>query len=170
MNCERIEELLTRYVEGDLAADERRMVDEHLAACERCSLSLELFSSLEASLIARKAEIPSAGASSRRIMKRLRRDEGYTFICSPWGAPVLIGSVVLLSVILTVVFGRLLAQPSPSESGTLFVRIERFFAHIPDLIVGALGGEYWLIITVYVALALCFAAAGSLTVLRYSRE
>ena len=169
MNCERIEDLLVRYAEGGLAAEERRAVDEHVASCGECRTSLELFVSLEESLVALKAERPSARASSRSILKRLRREKGQTFIISPWGAPVLIGSVVLLSVILTALFGVILEQPSPSGSEALFADIEAFFARIPHLIVQALGGESWLIITVYIGMALCFSAVGSLAVLRYSR-
>ena len=37
MTCERIEELLSAYLEGDLAAAEKAEVDAHLAGCAECS-------------------------------------------------------------------------------------------------------------------------------------
>ena len=37
MTCERIEELLSAYLEGDLAAAERAEVEGHLAACADCA-------------------------------------------------------------------------------------------------------------------------------------
>jgi anti-sigma factor RsiW len=169
MNCERAEELLSRYAEGELTANERRTVDEHLAGCERCRMSLELFSSLEASLVARKAERPVARAAARNVVKRLRGEEGRTFITSPWGAPVIIGSVIALSVVCTIAFGLLVGPAPPSEPGAALTGIGGFFAGIPQFIVDTLGGETWLIVAVYVALAISFATAGGLAVLRYAR-
>jgi hypothetical protein len=37
MTCERIEELLSAYLEGELAAAERTEVEAHLAACPSCA-------------------------------------------------------------------------------------------------------------------------------------
>ena len=37
MNCERFEELLSAYLEGELSAGERAGMDAHLAACASCS-------------------------------------------------------------------------------------------------------------------------------------
>jgi anti-sigma factor RsiW len=167
MSCECNEELLARYAENDLTAEERRRADEHLAACDRCRMSLALYGSLESSLVARGAERPSDRAASRRVMKRIRREERFSFISSPRGALVIISSVVLLSVILTIVFAVLLGT-SPEPGGVPSTGMERYVTGIPDLIAHALGGEIWVIVTVYVALALLFAAAGSLTV-KYAR-
>lgn len=40
MECSRVASLLSRYIDGDLTAESRRMVDEHLSGCERCSADL----------------------------------------------------------------------------------------------------------------------------------
>jgi predicted anti-sigma-YlaC factor YlaD len=37
MTCQRIEELLSAYLEGELAAAEKAAVDAHLAACPECA-------------------------------------------------------------------------------------------------------------------------------------
>jgi anti-sigma factor RsiW len=37
MNCERFEELLSAYLEGELSAGERAEMDAHLAACAACA-------------------------------------------------------------------------------------------------------------------------------------
>jgi anti-sigma factor RsiW len=42
MTCERIEELLSAYLEGELAAAERAEVEGHLAACPDCAALLGL--------------------------------------------------------------------------------------------------------------------------------
>jgi Putative zinc-finger len=36
MNCDRIEELLSPYLEGELGADDSRLVEEHVKACPDC--------------------------------------------------------------------------------------------------------------------------------------
>ena len=168
MSFECNEELIARYAEGDLTARERRRIDEHLASCERCRISLALFENLESTLAIRSAERPSGRAAARRVMKRLHRDEGFSLVTSPRGAALIIGSVVLLSVIVTVLFALFLGI-SPEPSGAPHPGIERYLTGIPDLIAEALGGETWVIVTVYGALAILFAAGGSLT-LRYARR
>ena len=44
MDCERIEELLSSFLEGELSASEKRLVETHLTACQACSL---LYSALQ---------------------------------------------------------------------------------------------------------------------------
>ncbi|MGZ5352147.1 MAG: anti-sigma factor family protein [Actinomycetota bacterium] len=41
MNCRSLVELVTDYLEGALAQDERAAMDEHLAGCEDCTNYLE---------------------------------------------------------------------------------------------------------------------------------
>jgi len=41
MNCHTLVELVTDYLEGALAEDERARLEEHLAACDGCTSYLE---------------------------------------------------------------------------------------------------------------------------------
>lgn len=41
LSCQELVELVTDYVEGELASDERRRFDEHLAECGNCRRYLE---------------------------------------------------------------------------------------------------------------------------------
>jgi anti-sigma factor RsiW len=41
MNCKRLVELITDYLEGAMPEAERGLVDEHLAGCAGCSTYLE---------------------------------------------------------------------------------------------------------------------------------
>jgi anti-sigma factor RsiW len=41
LTCKELVELVTDYLEGALAADERRRFDEHLASCPYCRIYLE---------------------------------------------------------------------------------------------------------------------------------
>ena len=44
MNCEKIEELLSPYLEDELSSEEKRVVEKHLKTCKNCSM---LLSSME---------------------------------------------------------------------------------------------------------------------------
>jgi hypothetical protein len=171
MNCEKMEMLLARYASGDLSDDEEFIVQVHLAACGGCRDSLEVYASLESALVSRTGERPSARAASRDIMKRLRREEPHGFVSSLWSAPVIIGTVVALSILLTIVLGLLLDDsPTASQGIPGLTGLERYFAGIPEWIAGVFGGETWLIFLVYGAVAVGFVGLGSLVMLRSVRE
>jgi anti-sigma factor (TIGR02949 family) len=41
LDCQDVVEVVTDYLEGELAPDDRRRFDRHLAACEGCQVYLE---------------------------------------------------------------------------------------------------------------------------------
>ncbi len=43
MNCRLLVELITEYLEGAMAPEDRRRVEAHLATCEGCTTYLEQF-------------------------------------------------------------------------------------------------------------------------------
>ena len=43
MTCERFEELLSAYLEGDISPEEKREMDAHLASCPACAELLTVF-------------------------------------------------------------------------------------------------------------------------------
>ncbi len=43
MNCQRLVELITAYLEGAMAEGERASIDAHLATCDGCTHYLEQF-------------------------------------------------------------------------------------------------------------------------------
>jgi anti-sigma factor RsiW len=50
MTCERFEELLSAYLEGDLSAEEKRAIDGHIAACSSCAELLSLLRETQGAL------------------------------------------------------------------------------------------------------------------------
>ena len=50
MTCERIEELLSAYLEGELSPEDRREVDTHLGSCPRCAELLGVLRETEAAM------------------------------------------------------------------------------------------------------------------------
>jgi predicted anti-sigma-YlaC factor YlaD len=81
MTCERIEELLSAYLEGELAAAESAEVEAHLAACPECAALLGLmkgtlaatagFPEVEPSpaLMSKLYGIPAAKSEKRRFFR-----------------------------------------------------------------------------------------------------
>jgi len=169
MSCEEMDILLARYAAGDLTDDEEFVVETHLSVCGECRASLEIHESIESALCARSRERTSARGASREVVKRLHREESQAFISSIWNVPAIIGAVVVLSILFTALFA-LVGGSSPSGRRTLVMSgWERYFTGIPEWIAGALGGETWLIFTVYSAVAAGFILSGSLVMLRFAR-
>lgn len=50
MNCERIEELLSSYLEGELSPAEKSLVESHLATCQGCALLYSAMREAQAAL------------------------------------------------------------------------------------------------------------------------
>jgi hypothetical protein len=50
MTCERFEELLSAYLEGELSGQEKREMDGHIAACSSCAELLSLFRETQGAL------------------------------------------------------------------------------------------------------------------------
>jgi anti-sigma factor RsiW len=51
MTCERFEEFLSAYLEGDLSAEEKRVMDGHMATCSSCAELLSLLRETQGALI-----------------------------------------------------------------------------------------------------------------------
>jgi anti-sigma factor RsiW len=171
MQCERIEELLPSYVEGDLEEDERISVEAHLAACPGCREAFGLYTVLEESLVSLKEELPSARAASRMVARRLRFNGMEAWLSSMRSAPVL-GSISLLAVAVLAI----LLRPNLDISAPA-ARIDRIFAALADIsqalpawIVRVTDGDLAMIITIYAAAAAIISTAGYFTVFRFIRE
>ncbi len=169
MSCDEMDILLARYAAGDLTDDEEFVVETHLSVCGECRASLEAYESIESALLARSKERPAARGVSREIVGRLRREEPRAFISSIWSAPAIIGAVVALSILFTALFALIGGSSTSTQTTPVMGGWERYFTGIPEWISGMLGGETWLILAVYGALAAGFILSGSLVMLRYAR-
>ena len=65
MTCERFEELLSAYLEGELAAAEKAAVDAHLAACPECAALLALMKEMTGAMAAFPEAEPSPALLSK---------------------------------------------------------------------------------------------------------
>jgi anti-sigma factor RsiW len=69
MKCDRIENLLPAFVEGDLAPADESAVHAHLSGCERCRESLSAYRVLEDALSLRRTEVPPVDAFLRGVFE-----------------------------------------------------------------------------------------------------
>jgi anti-sigma factor RsiW len=110
MTCERFEELLSAYLEGELAAAERAEVESHLAACPGCAeLAGLMRETLGATAAFPQAE-PSPALMARlyaipeeRAAKKGRFRVAFDWLARPALQPVyaaLTGLVIVLSLVL----------------------------------------------------------------------
>ncbi len=110
MTCERFEELLSAYLEGDLAAPERTEIESHLGACRECAKLAGLmrqamaaatdFPEVEPSpaLYAKLYDIPEAGRTRRGAARTV-----FEWLTKPALQPVyaaLTGLFIVLSFVL----------------------------------------------------------------------
>jgi predicted anti-sigma-YlaC factor YlaD len=92
MSCERFSPLLSGYVDGELAADERRRLEEHLETCAACRRELEGLKALKEDLAMLKFKEPSDAELERYwagVYNRLERGIGWILLS--------LGAILLLS-------------------------------------------------------------------------
>ena len=111
MTCERIEELLSAYLEGEMAAAEKAEVEAHLAACPECAelagllkrtlAATAAFPEVEPSpaLFARLYAIPEAKRERRRVIRPV-----FEWLARPALQPVYAACTALIAVVSFVAF------------------------------------------------------------------
>jgi len=65
MKCERVEELLSFHLEGDLSAEEKALVESHLRSCPSCALLLSALNETRRAL----SEIPELEVSPELLSR-----------------------------------------------------------------------------------------------------
>jgi len=165
-----IEELLPRYAEEDLTADEKRAVDEHLSSCADCSEALELYTSLEKALISFKRERPSSGKTYAAVSRRLPLDPAFSPV-SLLRSPVLLGTAaVTLIAVLTILFHEKMGITLARLGGVPFDSLSSSFQAIPEWIISITGGNLLLLVLIVTVETLLFSFAMGFAALRIIRH
>jgi predicted anti-sigma-YlaC factor YlaD len=170
VSCEKFEDLLPLYVEGDLPAEERSRVDEHVASCARCRESLAFYSELETSLTSlrslRPSHVRTAAAVSDRLGLRPRRRARRSFV----NVPAIVSAGVIVLGIVLYDFRNIVAD--------FFARVgvgasNGYSRAVTDLTQGAAqvsGGSEWVLITIFAGVFALVMLVGSWMVLRFVRR
>lgn len=170
MEKEHVEDLLPRYIEGDLTADENRAVDEHLSSCRACREALGTYGALEQALIALRRERPTPKKAYTRIERRLPLTPAFS-PASILRSPAVVGTAaVVLMAILAILFreqlGIALSDFGNLSSGSLTSSLEV----LPQWIATFVRGDAWLLALVVAAEMLLFSLATGIVVLRMIRH
>lgn len=153
MTCERFEELLSAYLEGDLAAPERAEVESHLASCRECAelaglmretmAAAAAFPEVEPSpaLYAKLYDIPEAVREKKRIFRPV-----FEWLTRPALQPVyatLTGLFIVLSFVLFHPEGRAIRKKIDFELHRGIGTVERLYADAGTIKgeVGAFAGN-----------------------------
>jgi len=146
MTCERIEELLSAYLEGELGPAERAGIDRHLAACPGCAALLEGLREATAVLAAVPAIEPSPALlarlyaiSERKAGKKGWLQAAFDFLNRPALQPVYAAFTVMLVVTSFVLFhpeGQAIRKSIDVQLHRGFGTVEKLYAEA-----GSLKGE-----------------------------
>ena len=169
MNCDRIEQLLPRYHGGDLADVERAIVVEHLSSCNRCRESSAVFAALEEILVERRNGLPRPGSISDAVLARLRIRRTRSFPASRWAVPVFAVAAALAVSLLPLAFRESLARIT-GRIETGYGTFVTLLAAMPEKMVEAAGGEWWILLTAYLALTVSFVIAGRIACKRILQD
>lgn len=172
MTCDKFEDLLPFYAEGDIGDDDRLRVDEHLKGCASCRESLAFFEDLETALISRSEIRPPARRTVAEVTERLGLGSRRRWYSVSWaGVPALAGfALALVGVIL--LFVRIPIPEMPAfANNDLFLGftalVEKWTLEAAQL---GSGGDEWVLLTVYSTLFAMILFAGSWMVLRFVRD
>jgi len=170
MNCNRIEELLVQYLEGDLPADDRRMVDAHIASCAECRRSLETFTALEESLGALREAVPSWKTAEARFSRRTRPERRRSISVFVFNAPFIAGiSFVALGVALFL-RGDVLFPALQSLGPRFAPALDAFVQSFSRLFADAAGLNVTVLIAIYGFLTVALMCGTGALVFRFGRK
>jgi anti-sigma factor RsiW len=179
MSCDAFEELLPLYVGGELGTEERKRIDEPLAACASCRESIAFYRELETSLVSRGNLRPSSAQAAAAVTARLGFRTRRRPIDAYVGVPALASAgFILLGIVLFAFRGavaRLLAEaagrtvglPGPEFSNDVSRAVEGWTRDVGQI--AGLGNE-WVLLSVYAGFLALVLLTGSWMVLKFVRE
>jgi predicted anti-sigma-YlaC factor YlaD len=179
MSCEKFEDLFPLYLEGELAGEERRRVDEHVASCPSCRESLAFYGELETALVSRRDLRPSPARAAAAVTARLGLRRRWTLLDAWVGVPavasagfILLGLVLFVfrgpvTVFFTGVAEHILGLFGEQFSTGLSRAVEAWTSGIGRI--AGLGNE-WVLLSIYAGLFALIMLTGSWMVLKFVRE
>ncbi len=144
MNCDRIEELLAAYTDGELSAVERAAVERHLQACPDCAALLSSLRSADAALAGFPEIEPPADLREALYAIPDRRKFRFSLdvFTRPALQPAFAAAALLLTLFTFYVFSPAKGQINKVVSRQFhlgFSRIEKLYAEAGSL-TDSLGG------------------------------
>lgn len=170
MNCDRIEELMPRYIEDALSEDERSAVESHVSSCRRCRESLGAFTELESSLLELKAAVPSWKTTEARLTRGLGIEKRRAFPGSVFNAPFAAGLTFIALGIALFLKGNVLFPAMQSLGWRFADSFNGLTQSLSRLFEEAAGLNPVLLLSTYGFLTLALIWAAGMLVLRFGRK
>ena len=170
MSCDMIEELLSRYVEGDLSPEEERLVTGHLPGCENCRRELALYRELEESLLSLKDGLPSPAAVSGKVIKRLGLERKRPKLALVFNVPVIAILSTAACMVLFYIHSASITRFFSMIGSRMASGLIAFSKSFPGWILQATEGEMWILATVFTLILALMALAGRLAVTRFAHD
>jgi anti-sigma factor RsiW len=167
-DCARIEEMLSGFVAHELGGEERAVVSRHLESCASCRDALAALAAIEATLVARRDQVPAVDAFlPKPFAVHARAAEKRPFVMRVFRAVMSTPGIAILLVMWGALILAHFSGRVASEIGgtSAFDRMQAFAKRGIDAMVAAAGGDVWTLSAVYGALAIAvIVSAGALTV------
>jgi len=170
VSCDKFEELLPLYADGELDQEGRRRVDEHVASCGACRDSLAFYQELETSLASLHDLRPSPARTAALVSERLglRRRWNLRGVFS--GVPALASAgFIALGIVLYIFRG-----PVENFFARMGAGASSGYSHaVTDWTQGAVqlsGGGEWMLLSVLSGVFALVMLAGSWIVLRFVKR
>ena len=134
MTCERFEELLSAYIEGEVGPAERREFDAHLAACPACAELLSVFRETRAALAGFPEVEPGPALMARLYAIPEKKNffrTAFGFLARPDLQPVYAAFSVLFLALSFVFFapqGRTIQKAIDREVHQGYAQVEKLYA------------------------------------------
>jgi len=139
MTCERIEELLSAYLEGELSAQSKREVDAHLASCAGCAELLAVLRETQAAL-AGFPEVEPSGKLMADLYAIPTKKRGFKlvldYVLRPALQPVYAAFTLLLLFVSFVLFvpqGQGIKKAIDKELHLGYSQVEKLYAKAGSL-------------------------------------
>lgn len=170
MDCNRIEELMPQYLEGDSSLDERQMVEDHLESCARCRESLDAFTDLEKSLGRLKTTVPSWKTVEARFVKGAHFDKRRSFAAFVFKAPFLTGLTFITFGITCFLKGNAILAALQSLGDRSAVSLGGFEQTLARWFEAFAGVNPIILMSIYGLLLISLLGASRLLLLRSARK
>ena len=170
MKCDEIEELMPRYVEGDLSETDRRSVEAHLATCAGCRESLEAFTALELSLGGLKAAVPSWKTAEARFVREAGLAKKRSIPRLVFTAPVMAGFSFIAVGIAFFLRGDAILFALESLFARFVFSLDGLTQTGSRWFVELAGLDLTVLIGIYGSLLIALLAATRLLVMRFARK
>ena len=180
MECNKIEELLPLYIDGELSAEDAAAVSVHLAGCAGCLQSLETYQALENSLSAMPDILPDPRTVSSKSADQLGLEKQRSIagifrrMSFVWTIAVTTAALILLVSRFDYVSAvkPMLASLVDSAGRSMdywMVAAGGIIAGIFNQIEAIMSGDPWILAMGMIGFGLLIFTAGMVTVLRTLR-